>query len=316
MPIRKNLFLTIMLILGFLSGCSDKPSQTTKPAEITETQGAASVPAAELKPAYGDMIIIGSIGDASVLLPVLASDSASGDINGLIYNGLVKYDKDINLVGELAERWEISEDKLTIRFFLRKDVKWHDGKPFTSKDVEYTYKVYVDPKTPTAYSTDFLRVKEFRVIDDYTVEVVYEKPYAPALGSWGQGILPRHLLEGVEITESPLKRNPVGTGPYRFKDWATGEKIVLDSFHDYFDGRPYIDRVMTRIIPDLATMFLELKALSLDQMGLTPLQYVRQTDTKWFKDNFNKYKYLGLATPIWGTICKTGNSGTNASDRH
>jgi peptide/nickel transport system substrate-binding protein len=289
-----------MIILGFLAGCNDKSAQTENPVKGHETKEPTPVPAAESKPAYGDMIIIGSIGDASVLLPVLASDSASGDINGLIYNGLVRYDRDINLIGELAEKWEISEDKLTIRFFLKKDVKWHDGKPFTSKDVEYTYKVYVDPKTPTAYSTDFLRVKEFRVLDDYTLEVVYEKPYAPALGSWGQGMLPRHLLEGVDITESPLKRNPVGTGPYRFKDWTTGEKIILDSFHDYFDGRPYIDRVMTRIIPDLATMFLELKALSLDQMGLTPLQYVRQTDTKWFKDNFNKYKYLGFGYSYLG----------------
>ena len=300
MRINKNLFVIIMIILGFLAGCNDKSGQKEQPAEGHETKEPTPVPAAESKPAYGDMIIIGSIGDASVLLPVLASDSASGDINGLIYNGLVRYDRDINLIGELAEKWEISEDKLTIRFFLKKDVKWHDGKPFTSKDVEYTYKVYVDPKTPTAYSTDFLRVKEFRVLDDYTLEVVYEKPYAPALGSWGQGMLPRHLLEGVDITESPLKRNPVGTGPYRFKDWTTGEKIILDSFHEYFDGRPYIDRVMTRIIPDLATMFLELKALSLDQMGLTPLQYVRQTDTKWFKDNFNKYKYLGFGYSYLG----------------
>ncbi len=300
MRINKNLFVIIMIILGFLAGCNDKSAQTENPVKGHETKEPTPVPAAESKPAYGDMIIIGSIGDASVLLPVLASDSASGDINGLIYNGLVRYDRDINLIGELAEKWEISEDKLTIRFFLKKDVKWHDGKPFTSKDVEYTYKVYVDPKTPTAYSTDFLRVKEFRVLDDYTLEVVYEKPYAPALGSWGQGMLPRHLLEGVDITESPLKRNPVGTGPYRFKDWTTGEKIILDSFHDYFDGRPYIDRVMTRIIPDLATMFLELKALSLDQMGLTPLQYVRQTDTKWFKDNFNKYKYLGFGYSYLG----------------
>ncbi len=300
MRINKNLFVIIMIILGFLAGCNDKPGQKEQPAEGHETKEPTPVPAAESKPAYGDMIIIGSIGDASVLLPVLASDSASGDINGLIYNGLVRYDRDINLIGELAEKWEISEDKLTIRFFLKKDVKWHDGKPFTSKDVEYTYKVYVDPKTPTAYSTDFLRVKEFRVLDDYTLEVVYEKPYAPALGSWGQGMLPRHLLEGVDITESPLKRNPVGTGPYRFKDWTTGEKIILDSFHEYFDGRPYIDRVMTRIIPDMATMFLELKALSLDQMGLNPLQYVRQTDTKWFKDNFNKYKYLGFGYSYLG----------------
>lgn len=252
------------------------------------------------QPAYGDMLVQGSIGDATVLLPVLASDSASFGITGMIYNGLTEYDKDITLVGKLAERWEISEDKLKIRFHLRKGVKFHDRAPFTSRDVEYTYKVYIDPKTPTAYATPFLRVKEFRVLDDYTVEVTYDKPYAPALGSWGVGMLPRHLLEGKDITQSPLKREPIGTGPFRFKEWVTGEKIVVDSYHDYYDGRPYINRVLTRIIPDLATMFLELKAGRVDQMGLTPLQYTRQTATKWFKENFNKYKYLSFGYTYMG----------------
>jgi peptide/nickel transport system substrate-binding protein len=254
----------------------------------------------EAKPAFGDMIVRGSIGDASVLLPVLASDSASFDITGLIYNGLVKYDRDILLTGDMAEKWEISEDKLKITFFLRKDVLWQDGTPLTAKDVEFTYKLYIDPKTPTAYATDFLKVKEFRVLDDYTIEVTYDKPYAPALGSWGQAIHPRHLLEGKDVTQSPLKRDPVGTGPYKFKEWVTGEKIVVDSYHKYFEGRPYIDRVLTRIIPDLATMFLELKAGRLDQMGLTPLQYKRQTDTQWFKENFNKYKYLTFSYTYLG----------------
>ncbi|MCX5872326.1 MAG: ABC transporter substrate-binding protein, partial [Deltaproteobacteria bacterium] len=232
---RNKFFLIIIIILlAFSAGCNEKTTQDNSAQAGAKTDGQKPASAGDSKPDYGDMLIRGSIGDASVLLPVLASDSASGDINSLIYNGLVKYDKDINLIGELAERWDISEDKLRIRFFLRKDVKWHDGKPFTAKDVEYTYKVYVDPKTPTAYSTDFLKVKELRVIDDYTVEMVYEKPYAPALGSWGQGILPSHLLENVDITESPLKRHPIGTGPYKFKDWVKEKKITVDSFHDYF----------------------------------------------------------------------------------
>ncbi len=246
------------------------------------------------RPAYGDMIVQGSIGDASVLLPVLVTDAASGAITELIYNGLVKYDKDINLIGDLAEKWEISKDNLRIRFYLRKDVKWQDGQPFTANDVDFTYRLIVDPKTPTAYATDFLRVKELRVLDDYTVDAIYEKPYAPALGSWGQSVHPAHLLEGQDVTKSPLKRNPVGTGPYRFVEWKIQDRIILDSYHNYFEGRPYIDRVMTRVIPDLATMFLELKAGRLDEMGLTPLQYRRQTDTQWFKENYVKYKYVGF----------------------
>jgi peptide/nickel transport system substrate-binding protein len=287
-----NHFSVILLtfVLACLAGCTSNEKEPATASPNQQTSRATTEKGDQ--PAYGDMIVRGTIGDASVLLPVLASDSASGDIISLVYNGLVKYDQDINLVGDLAEKWDISDDNLSIRFHLRKDVKWHDGHPFTSKDVEYTYKVFVDPATPTAYASDFLKVKEFRVIDPYTVEVTYDKPYAPALGSWGSSMLPSHLLEGQDITKSPLKREPVGTGPYRFKEWKTGEKIVVDSFSDYFEHRPYIDRVMTRVIPDLATMFLELKAGRLDQMGLTPLQYSRQTETTWFKENFAKYKYL------------------------
>lgn len=297
MIIRQAYLALLLSTIVALSGCSDKE----KPAGATAEKptGVAASPENN-KPAYGDMIIRGSIGDASVLLPVLASDSSSADIIGLIYNGLVKYDKDLNLVGDLAEKWDISQDNLRIRFYLRKDVKWQDGKPFTAKDVEFTYKLIIDPKTPTAYATDFLRVKEFRALDPYTIEVTYEKPYAPALGSWGQGMVPAHLLEGQDVNQSPLKRNPIGTGPYKFTKWKTGERIVVDSYHDYFEGRPYIDRVMTRVIPDLATMFLELRAGRLDQMALTPLQYRRQTDTPWFKENFVRYKYLGFGYTYLG----------------
>ena len=102
----------------------------------------------------------GEIGDASNLIPLLASDSASHNIAGMVYNGLVKYDKDMNIVGDLAESWEISQNGLVITFHLRKGVKWHDGYPFTSADVLYTYQVTVDPKTPTAYAGDFLKVKK------------------------------------------------------------------------------------------------------------------------------------------------------------
>lgn len=269
-------------------------------ADAQESTDGAYKPKANQDRAYGDMIIRGSIGDASVLLPVLASDSASFDITGLIYNGLVKYDKNIILEGDLADHWEISSDNLRIRFFLRKDVKWQDGQPFTSKDVEYTYKVYVDPKTPTAYATDFLKVRDLKVLDSHTVEMVYDRPYAPALGSWGQSMLPSHLLAGTDITQSSLQRKPIGTGPYSFVEWNTGEKIVLESYHDYFEGRPYIDRVLTRVIPDLATMFLELKAGRLDQMGLTPLQFTRQTKSEWFRKNFNKFKYLAFGYSYLG----------------
>jgi peptide/nickel transport system substrate-binding protein len=172
------------------------------------------------KPAYGDAIVVGSIGEPSTLLPVLASDSASFDISDLIYNGLVKYDKDLKLVGVLAESWDVSRDGLTITFHLRKGVKWHDGRQFSSHDVLYTYQVIINPKTPTAYAESFKQVNKAEAPDPYTFCVTYAKPYAPALESWAMLILPSHLLEGKDLTKSELARHPVGTGPYKFREWV------------------------------------------------------------------------------------------------
>ena len=274
--------LIYMILAALLWGCSG--GDGSGPGSRTDTG-----------PAYGDIMVEGSIGDASNLIPLLSADNASHSISGMIFNGLVKYDRDIKVVGDLAESWDISRDGLVITFHLRKNVRWHDGHPFTAEDVFYTYKVTIDPKTPTAYSGDFLKVKKAEVLDPYTFRVTYDKPFAPALMSWGAAILPRHLLEGKDITKSPLTRHPIGTGPYKFKEWVTGTKIVLVSNHDYYEGRPYLDGYIMRIIPDTATMFLELRARGLDRMDLTPLQYTRQTENKFFKANFNKYRYTAFA---------------------
>ncbi|HPV52147.1 MAG TPA: peptide-binding protein [Smithella sp.] len=266
----------------------------------TKQESVSSKPPEEKPPAYGDILVRGDIGDASNLIPILASDSASHNIAGMIYNGLVKYDKNMNIVGDLAESWDISSNGLVITFHLRKGIKWHDGKPFTSADVLYTYQATIDPKTPTAYAGDFLKVKKVEAPDDYTFRATYEKPFAPALISWSSAILPRHLLAGKDITQSSLSRHPIGTGPYKFKEWVAGQKIVLVSNPDYFEGQPYIDGRITRIIPDTATMFLELRAQNIGMMGLTPLQYTRQTENNLFQDNFNKYRYLSFAYTYMG----------------
>ena len=285
-PVRLSVILFLILLL--LAGCANEQSNSGP-------QEKAYKPTA-----YGDIIVRGDIGDASNLIPILASDSASHSIAGLIYNGLVKYDKNMNIVGDLAESWDISKNGLVITFHLRKGVKWHDGRPFTAKDVLYTYQVTVDPKTPTAYAGDFLKVKKAEVLDDYTFRVTYDKPFAPSLISWSSAILPRHLLEGQDITKSSLARHPVGTGPYLFKEWLAGQKIVLVSNADYFEGRPYVGGHVTRIIPDMATMFLELRARNIDMMGLTPLQYTRQTENNLFRQSFDKYRYLAFAYTYLG----------------
>ena len=287
----RMLLILLMLAVPALWGCAD---DSDTPSATPESHSDAGTPA------YGDIMVEGSIGDASNLISILSSDNASHSISGMIFSGLVKYDKDMRIVGDLAESWDISDDGLVITFHLRRGVTWHDGHPFSADDVLYTYRVTIDPTTPTAYAGDFLKVKKAEVLDPYTFRATYDRPFAPALISWASAILPKHLLEGRDITKSPLTRHPIGTGPYRFKEWVTGQKIVLVSNPDYFEGRPYIDGYIMRIIPDMATMFLELRAQGIDEMNLTPLQYTRQTENNLFRKNYNKYKYLSFGYTYLG----------------
>jgi len=212
-------------------------------------------------------------------------------VTGYIFNGLTKYDKDLKITGDLAESWDVSADGLAIIFHLRKGVKWHDGVEFTSDDVVFTYNAVIDPKIPTPYSSNYGPVKSVEATDRYTVRVHYNEPYAPALESWGMGIIPKHVLEGKDMASPEVYQNPVGTGPYRLKEWLTGQKIVLDAFDSYFEGRPNIDRIIIRVITDPSTMFLELKFGGIDYMGLTPPQYKLQANTDFFNRYFQKFRY-------------------------
>jgi len=245
-------------------------------------------------PVYGDAIIYGSIGEPSILNPILASDSSSFDIIDLVFNGLVKYDKDIKLAGDLAEKWDVSKDGLTITFFLRKNVKWHDGFPFTSEDVIFTYQKLIDPGIKTAFSSNFQLVSKVEAPDPFTVTVTYKEPFAPALESWGMGILPKHVfgeMTAEEFNQSDFNRFPIGTGPYKFKEWRTGQKVVLESNPDYFEGRPYIDKYIYQIIPDQSVQLLSLKTHTIDMMSLTADMYVKEANDPEFEQGINRFRY-------------------------
>jgi peptide/nickel transport system substrate-binding protein len=244
---------------------------------------------------YGDAYVSGSISDATILIPFLADDSASSGICELVYNGLTKVDKDLNIIGDLAKSWKVSDDKLHITFKLRDNVYWQDGVKFTAKDVKFTYEVVLNPDNAVPYIASFQDIETINIIDDYTIEFIYKKPYAPALLKLGMGIIPQHLfkgLEGQEIRNSLYARAPVGTGPYQLTTWKTDQYMVLDSYKDYFEGQPYILKYVERIIPDQAVQFLELITGGIDSMSLNPYQFKYRTDTKKFNERFNKYEYL------------------------
>lgn len=113
-------------------------------------------------------------------------------------------------------------------------------------------------------------------------------------------MIPKHLLEGKDLNNDPFNRNPVGTGPFQFSEWVTGQKVVVKTNADYFEGKPEIEEYIYRLIPDTATQFLELKALNIDMMTLSPVQYQKQTDDRFFKTEFNKFKYPALSYTYLG----------------
>jgi peptide/nickel transport system substrate-binding protein len=257
------------------------------------------------KPVHGDTLIEALTGNISGLIPNVLSDSASFEIGSLLYGGLVTRDGDFKIVGELAESWTFSPDCRNLTFKLRPNVKWHDGKPFTAADVVFTWKTMVHPKTPTAYKEDFYAVESAEAVDPLTVKITYKKVHAKALQSWGIWMLPKHLLESYvaegKLREAPQNwANPVGTGPYRFSELRSGEKIVLAANPEYHEGPPYISRLVYRIIPSQATIFLELKAKGIDLAGLTALQFKRQTDYPAFRKAYNKFRYPANAYTYFG----------------
>ena len=304
--LQKKFVFVVLVSCVLLAACTSSSEEEQNVSQQTpEIQQISGTVAGDdttniHKPEYGGRIILGSIGDITNMIPMLSSDSASHEIASYIYVAPLKYDKNLNIVPDAATSYEVLDEGKRVRITMRKDVQWEDGTPLTAEDVEFTYKLYINPETPTAYAQDYLLVKKFTLIDRYTFEVTYDKPLARMLISWMFKIMPKHLLEGKDLVSSPLTSKPVGAGPFRFKEWDRGAKVVLEASDTYFKGRPYLDEIVYRVIPDISTMFLELKAGHLDMMNLTPQQYLYQTNSAYWKEHFAKYRYLSFGYAFLG----------------
>ena len=236
----------------------------------------------------------------SRLNPLLATDSSSSEITGFLFNGLVKYDKDNKeIIGDLAEKFYFKDDT-TLIFELKKGVKWHDGKPFSAKDVLFTYKTLTSDAVVSPYAAGFRFVKDVKVIDAYTIEVDYKKPYFKALETWMMGILPEHILKDEKnLMQSSFNTHPIGTGPYRLTQLEFSKNIELSAFDGYFEGRPKIDKIAFHVIPDPMTRLLMLKNAQLDLGSIEPLVMERQLGADFFK-KFDIYEKISLSYTYLG----------------
>ncbi|WP_320035853.1 peptide-binding protein [Halarcobacter sp.] len=249
---------------------------------------------------YSSTLNLSLSSSPSRLNPIIASDTASSEITQWLFNGLVKYDKDGNIVTDLAKSYEFKTNTKLI-FKLKKGIKWHDGVEFTADDVVFTYEKIMDKNIYTPRKSNFKEVESVKKLDKYTIEVIYKRPYFKALIVWMMEIIPKHLLKKEEnLMSSFFDRKPIGTGPYKIKELKTGSDINLFANEDYFEGKPKIEKIHYKFIPDPNTSFLMLKQNQLDLGGLTPLQIDRQIDTS-FKNDYKiiekpsfAYDYLGF----------------------
>jgi peptide/nickel transport system substrate-binding protein len=235
----------------------------------------------------------------SRLNPILATDSSSSEIADFLFNGLIKFDKDLNIVGDLAESYYF-EDNKTLIFKLKKNVTWHDGEKFDAKDVLFTYKTITSPKVVTPYSSSFRFVKNVEILDDFTIKVTYKKPYFKALQTWMIGILPYHVLKDEKnLMSSKFNTNPIGTGAYKLQKLEYSKDIVLEAYDDYFEGRAKIDKISFHIIADPMTRFLMLKSGALDIGYIQPMQYERQLGQDFF-EKFDIYEQISRSYTYLG----------------
>ncbi|HXL72322.1 MAG TPA: ABC transporter substrate-binding protein, partial [bacterium] len=283
---KNQVLFSVLIAAAFLTGCGKVDPK------IYDQDG----PVAD-----GDILVESSTADARHLTPPLVDEVGGADIDGLVFEGLLRYNENLELEPCLAEKWIVSKDGKTITYFIRKGVKFHDGVELTANDVLFTYKVYSDPGTNTPEGANYQDIRDVTIIDPYTVQVRYKKPFAPALSSTFDNILPQHLLEGKDINKDDFDRHPIGTGPFRFVKWDTDQKIVLEANPDYWGNKPHLKQFVMRIIPDQSTQFLELLNGGIDCIGawlhgtLTPEQYNKQLDTPKFKDYYKAYSSDELA---------------------
>jgi len=229
------------------------------------------------QPVQGGTAAIAVLADFQSFNPVTNTHLTSDDvIKHMLFTPLIQYDAELQPVPWLAERWELTDSAVT--FHLRRDVRWHDGPPVTAQDVKFTFDLAKDPAAASLLGSAYMNmVRSATVVDSFTVRFDFVAPHAQALDGFWWPPLPRHLLQGVapaQLTRHAFNRQPVGSGPFRFSEWRPGQSVTFQANPDFspsLGGRPHLDRVVFRIIPEATTMVTELINGAADMIGYTLL---------------------------------------------
>lgn len=237
-------------------------------------------------PKKGGTLTIVTSGGPTYLNAALSTAGAEALVSPKIYEGLLDYDYGMKPKAQLATEWNVSEDGLRITFKLRPNVKWHDGKPFTSHDVKVSLlqilKIYHGRGR-----TSFAALTDVETPDDLTATLVLSKPSASIMYVFNAAespIMPAHLYEGTNILDNPVNLKPVGTGAFRLLSYSRGETLVLERNPDYWDApKPYLDKIVIRFVADGATRSAmmdsgEAQFVVSGQLPMADIMRLEQTD--------------------------------------
>ncbi len=244
----------LILILGLLTG-----------GAWAQDKGQATVPK------HGGAYRRPLANNPSTLDPALIADTYGFTVAQQIFDGLVQYDGSLTIIPAIAQSWKGSRDGLTWLFFLRKGVKFHNGREVVADDVVYSFTRILDPKTKSKAAEVFLKVKGAKdfvegraktvqglhALDRYTVRIELAEASAPFVASLAMGYIKIVPREAIEELGPAFGLRPVGTGPFKFVRWKKDEEIVLEANQDYYTGRPFLDRLEYKIFPghQMDTMF-------------------------------------------------------------
>lgn len=211
------------------------------------------------------------------------------DVRVWLYDGLVRFDEDMNIIPDLAESWTISDDGLVYTLNLRQDVVFHDGTPMTADDVIFTAELTLDETVGSAYRSKFIVGGEpvvWQKVDDYTVTVTLTQPSSSFLAKLSRAdeiffcILPKHLLEGVtDLTTAEFNQNPVGTGPFKFVEYRPDERLVLAAHDEYHHGVPGVAQVIRVALPQEQAALAALRAGEIDATTLNEAGNVQAAES-------------------------------------
>ena len=234
-------------------------------------------------PLYGGSVVVAISSDPGGLNPAITTQGGVHLICGSIFSGLVAHDFDLNPVPDLAERWEVSPDGRTYTFFLAREAVFHDGMPVTAEDVRFTFEQLLlkyHSRTRTSIGDNLRRMD---TPNQHTIVFNFHKPYAAflrLLDVTNAPVVPKHLYEGTDPLTNPRNTNPVGSGPFKLKEWLKGDHLTLVKNERYFKvGKPYLDRIVYKVMPTGALATIAFERGEVDYLlGASPLDIARLKD--------------------------------------